>query len=195
VLTTLGTLMHAEWYVTPDAWATAVRARHAMRSDTSSFNHITVEKMQELLPNKGCPRRYAMDTANLHFNIERKQNGISHDWWFGGVRNSALPTPQVGCDEQQRLYDLLVKCVDGTGEVVVPYGILLDWGAVLGQMSGDHRVEAKEWSHLQTLSGMGTADFKTWASRNRPTLSTADDGVRIPHPYRSHMENSIAAQD
>ena len=77
----------------------------------------------------------------------------------------------------------------------MPYGILLDWDAVLGQMSGDHRVEAKEWSHLQTLSGMGTADFKTWASRNRPTLSTADDGVRIPHPYRSHMENSIAAQD
>ena len=77
MLTALGTLMHAEWYVTPDARATAVRARHAMRSDTSSFNHITVEKMQELLPNKGCPRRYAMDTANLHFNIERKQNGIS----------------------------------------------------------------------------------------------------------------------
>ena len=69
MLTALGTLMHAEWYVTPDARATAVRARHAMWSDTSSFNHITVERMQELLPNKGCPRRYAMDTANLHFNI------------------------------------------------------------------------------------------------------------------------------
>jgi hypothetical protein len=50
VLTALGTLMHAEWYVTPDARATAVRARHAMRSDTSSFNHITVERMQEATP-------------------------------------------------------------------------------------------------------------------------------------------------
>lgn len=61
MLTALGTLMHAEWYVTPDARATAVRARHAMRSDTSSFNHITVEKMQELLPNGGSGRRYKED--------------------------------------------------------------------------------------------------------------------------------------
>ena len=40
-----------------------MHARRAMRSDTSSFNHVTssfnhvtVERMQELLPNKGCPR-------------------------------------------------------------------------------------------------------------------------------------------
>ena len=86
-------------------------------------------------------------------------------------------------EDSAELHKLLVKCVDpASGEVDLPYDMLLDWGAMIGEADGKHLID-RQWNHTRTLSGLYVLEFDKFAEQKQNALKAdTGSGTRVrPH--------------
>ena len=113
----------------------------------------------------------------------RKRDAEDAGSWYTATITSAFPTAAVPYEDSAAVHKLLVNSVDSvSGEVDLPYDMLLDWGAMIGEADGKHLID-RQWNHTRTLSGLSVLEFDKFAEQKQNALKAeTGSGTRVRPP-------------